>query len=62
MGRKTNIQRLLNKIDKIDRDIDADVMELNEAYAELGHKIWRKSLQNKECVLTIINPRNEKLK
>lgn len=62
MGRKTNIQRLLNKIDKIDRDIDADVMELDEAYAELGREIWRKSLQNKECVLTIVNPRNEKLK
>ena len=52
----------VNKIDKIDRDIDADVMELDEAYAELGREIWRKSLQNKECVLTIVNPRNEKLK
>lgn len=34
--KKSKIQTLLDKVEKINSDMDCDTMELNEAYAELG--------------------------
>ena len=37
--KKSKIQTLLDKVEKINSDMDCDTMELNEAYAELGKAV-----------------------
>lgn len=58
MAKGTTIQRLINKVDRINCDEDGDILELNEVFQELGRELYRRSLMHKECVITIKNPRN----
>jgi hypothetical protein len=54
--KKSKIQTLLDKVEKINSDMDCDTMELNEAYAELGKAVYSESLKEAECDIHIQNP------
>ena len=58
VARGTTIQRLINKVDRINCNEDGDILELNEVFEELGRELYRRSLMHKEYVITIKNPRN----
>ena len=54
--KKSKIQTLLDKVEKINSDMNCDTMKLNEAYAELGKAVYSKSLKKAECDIHIQNP------
>ena len=54
---RTNIQKLVNKLDRINCDEDGDMLEFAEACEELGRRVYREALKGKECTITIKNPR-----
>lgn len=54
--KKSKIQTLLDKVEKINSDMNCDTMKLNEAYAELGKAVYSESLKKAECDIHIQNP------
>ena len=59
MGR-TKIQRLLNKVDKINCDRECDTNEFAEALAALGREVYCKSLKEDVSVIELKNPRKDR--
>ena len=54
---RTNIQKLVNKLDRIYCDKDGDMIEFAETCEDLGKRVYREALKGKECTIMIKNPR-----